>query len=479
MCARRAAIAGFLVCMLAGSARAQDVARADPLTSLDRTLAAAEASLRAGELQIAESHYRSAIADGWLILGSLAAADGRVRDARDQFKRASTLTLDASPALQALAIAHLQLSEADAALDVLNSIPRSNPPASGVRRLIAQALVAAGRPAEAVQELEEAHTATPGDLELTFLLASGYLRLNKMEAAERLFAKLVSARPIAETHVLIGRTYRDAAEYARARRELQAALQLDARVRRAHYYLGTIDIMSEGISRLEPAIAAFKAELALSPGDPPTSLGLGLALVHARRHAEALPHLERAVTSPPLQGNGYYYLGRCLLGLNRPADAVTALQKSLELSNAASGAVERKNIHYQLGLALRGVGKVDEAATHFAQAEQAWDGRLAGDRERLSRYLADTPEPQGGNVAANMADALPFSGVAAATRAEIAARVRRSLAGAYMNVGIMHAQAARFSRASEFLEDAAALAPTLDRVQYSLGVAHFNAKEYD
>ena len=48
--------------------------------------AAAEASLEAGELQIAESHYRAALVEGFLVLGSLDAADGRLDEARDAFQ---------------------------------------------------------------------------------------------------------------------------------------------------------------------------------------------------------------------------------------------------------------------------------------------------------------------------------------------------------------------------------------------------------
>ena len=452
----------------------------DPLAALDRAVAQAEAALRASEMQIAESHYRTAIADGWLLIGSLAAADGKQAEARDALTRATTLTVDASAAFRALAIVRLQSGEIDPAIDILTRLVRDNSRDIAVRRLLAQALVAAGKPAEAVQELEEAHGAAPDDLELTFILASGYLRLKKIDVAERLFTEVVRARPIAQTHVLIARTYRDAGDYTRARSELETALKIDPRVPRAHYYLGTIDLMSEGIVRLEPAIAAFEAELKVSPGDPATSLGLGLALVHARQPAAALPHLQLAVKTAALEGNASYYLGRCLLGLNRPAEAAAALERSLELARSTTGAVERKNIHYQLGLALRASGKLDEAAAHFAEADRAWDTRLAGDRERLARYLADTPEaPSGATVTSAIEGSLPFSNLAPDARAQLASRVRATLVRAYSNVGVIQAQAGRFARAAEFFQGAASLDPAFPRVQYSLGVAYFNARQYD
>ena len=48
-----------------------------------------------------------------------------------------------------------------------------------------------------------------------------------------------------------------------------------------------------------------------------------------------------------------------------------------------------------------------------------------------------------------------------------------------MNLGVMHAQAQRFSRAAELFADAAVADPEFPQVQYSLGVAHFTAQQYD
>ena len=44
------------------------------LAIVEETLGAAEGSLRDGELQVAESRYRSALQQGWMLLGGLAAA---------------------------------------------------------------------------------------------------------------------------------------------------------------------------------------------------------------------------------------------------------------------------------------------------------------------------------------------------------------------------------------------------------------------
>src|SRR5687767_15781356 len=117
-------IAGLLCGLLfvthaAAQARRDSPAGTDRLAALDREVAAAEASLRAGEMQVAESHYRSVLLEGWLIAGGLHATADRLAQARDAFRHASTATVDADAAYQSLALVHLQMDEAGEAVTIL------------------------------------------------------------------------------------------------------------------------------------------------------------------------------------------------------------------------------------------------------------------------------------------------------------------------------------------------------------------------
>jgi tetratricopeptide (TPR) repeat protein len=477
----------------AQSAKPAQAARgaADPLAAIEAAVAAAEHSLQSGELQIAESRYRTALLQGWMTIGALRLADGALADARDAFQRASTSAVDVNEALQSLAIVNIQMGAAADAVAILTPLATTHPRDLALQRLLAQAMVASGHPEQAVQTLEEARAAAPDDPEVAFLLASGYLRLKKIEPAERLFAEIVRAKPMAQTYVLIGRTYRDAGEYGRARTALDTALKKDPRVRRAHYYLGTVAVMESGVVRLDEAIAQFQQELRLAPQDPVTNLRLGMALVEAHRETEALPALELSARSSDAPPDAFHYLGRCQLALKRPTEAVAALRRALALSQGPVVDETRVgNIHYQLALALRQLGRADEAAAEFAEAQRSSAKRADSLRERLARYLADVPDPQaanvGGNAAANAAlpvslpfDASPFSTLTAPQRAALTLRVTATLVRAYFNLGVMQAQGGRFARAAEFFEQAAALDPAFPQLQYSLGVAYFTAHRFD
>lgn len=452
----------------------------DAAAPLDRAMAAAETSLREGELQAAESHYRTALLEGWLLMGTLARVEGRPADARDTFRRASASAVENRFALQALALAELELGEAAQAVQILTRLERRDPKDVLTRRLRAQALAVSGRLEESVRELEETRALAPDDLELSFALAGAYLGLRKPDAAARLFAQIVAARPGPRTHVLIGRTYRDFGEYERARAELRTALKLDPRVRRAHYYLGNMIVAEKRRAGLEEAVPEFQAELEVAPQDPLASLELGTALVDLQRPEEALPHLEVAARAEPAQAQSLYYLGRCQVGLNRPAEGADSLRRALQLAEAQGANSEAlKMIRLQLGQALQRLGETDEAAVHFAEAQRLSVQGTEAERERFARHLADAPGPEAATSAAPMIESSPLAELPASDRRELTQRVRAALVRAYLNLGVMQARRQSFARAVEHFEQAAELDPDFPQVQSSLGVAYFNARQFD
>ncbi len=404
--------------------------------------------------------------DAWMLTGELHVAAGRLEKAREAFQRATASAVDATAAFQALAVVNLQLGASAEAVALLTKLSGRDPRDQRTRRLLAQALIANGEPEEAVQSLEEAHAAAPDDPELTFLLASGYLRLKRIPAAEKLFARVLAARPIPETYVLVGRTYRDALLYDRARANLVKALAMNPRTRRAHYYLGTLAAMAEGVIQLDDAVREFRAELKLAPDDPLANLRLGMALVGQRQYAEALKPLETASRSPSATSDTFHYLGRCQLALERPAEAVKSFRRALELSSSIGADDPRlRHIHYQLGVALRGSGAAAEAAAQFAEAERVAAKRADTDREKLEQFLADVPAAPREEAATVLPAQSAFSGLPASERERLERRAATALARAYMNLGVMQAQAQRFGRASEFFAHAADADPEFPQVQ--------------
>jgi len=450
----------------------------DPLAELNRAVALAESSLRSEERQIAESQYRAALREGWMIRGALQYSSGQLDAARNAFEQASASAVDNREALQSLAVVELQSGRAGDALRILAPMTLTAPRNIQVRLTLAQALVALDKPGEAAQELDEAKALEPADPEILFALAAGYLRVKKVDTAEALFARVAAARALPETYVLIGRTYRDFQYYDRARAALRRALKMDPKVRRAHYYLGTTALLEEGVVLLDEAIAEFQRELAITPGDPLATLRLGVLLVEARRYDEAMPLLENAVRAPSPSYDAWMFLGRCQLGRSRAADAVVSFQRALETAEKSGQNVRRQAIRYQLATALRDSGRAAEAEREFAEAQRLSVQRVEDEREQLAKFLAGTQDdvPGGGTAPRGAAG---LEQLTAAQRADLGNKVDVVLARTYLNLGVIHAQANRFARAAELFEAAAAIDRAFPQVQYSLGVAYFNAEQYE
>ena len=465
----------LLVCH--ATARAQQTADR-PLAPIETRMAAAERALADEERQLAESHYRGALYAGWMLLGSLAIADGRFADARDAFTSASTSVVDSGDALQSLALVHLQLDDPRPAVAILTRLAAARPKDMALKRLLAQSLVASKQLDEAVQILEEAHGAAPGDLETTFALATGYLRVKKVDAARQLFATLAAARAIPETYVLVGRAYRDAGMFEDARTALQRALKMNPRVRHANYYLGTAAVMQEGVVRVDDAIAAFRRELAIVPGDPAATRLLGIALVEARQERDALPLLEAAARVPGATWQTFQYLGRAQLASQRTRESIASFRKAIDLAKGSSSDARIGSLHYQLAQALRQNGDADAAAKEFAIASEAAADRADADRDNLRRYLADGSERPGTDAPQFALDSGPLGTRGDVERAALRTQTSTALARVYLNLGVMEAQASRFARAVDLLQAGAALEPNLPRLHYSLGVSAFNAGQH-
>src|SRR5262249_19206229 len=158
-----------------------------------RAIAAAEERLRAREPQAAESEYRTALYEAWMLVGTLERIDGKLDAARDAFRSASGSAVEDRRARQALGLVELQKGAVDDPVKTLRALAARDPKDAQTRRLLAEALGASGRTAEAVKELEDARRKAPADAELAFALATQYLRAKEPDRAKALFAEVARA----------------------------------------------------------------------------------------------------------------------------------------------------------------------------------------------------------------------------------------------------------------------------------------------
>src|SRR2546423_8118928 len=89
--------------LLSVASEAPDPRRPGPAVIVESMAAQAEDALRHGERALAESRYRDALLEAWMVMGDLDLAEGHPDDARAALQNASAASVDSRRAHRALA----------------------------------------------------------------------------------------------------------------------------------------------------------------------------------------------------------------------------------------------------------------------------------------------------------------------------------------------------------------------------------------
>jgi tetratricopeptide (TPR) repeat protein len=141
---------------------------------------------------------------------------------------------------------------------------------------------------------------------------------------------------------------------------LRNAATLQPTAFRWPYYAGYLALLA---GRLDEAIADLETARALDPSYAPLDLRLGKALLDSGRLGEAKMTLERVADTPGLVAAANFHLGQIANLERRHADAVVALERSLQADPSPSG------VHYQLAQAYRALGDRERALRYLASVD--------------------------------------------------------------------------------------------------------------
>jgi protein O-mannosyl-transferase len=225
--------------------------------------------------------------------------------------------------------------------DTVAKLP-SNPRAHGN---LGNALLAAGRYADAVAQYQEALQLKPDYNQLYNNLGDALLQLHRPREA-------VAA--------------------------LAAGLRLFPSDPNVHNNLGAAFLQ---LGRTDDAIREYEAALSVEPGSAATESNLALALSEAGRADEAIAHYQAAVRLQPDLATAHFALGNLLARAGRFAEAVAEYRQVVQLE---PGNVRART---NLGNALLLTGRVDEAIAAYREVlRQHPDDASA--RANLARALA-------------------------------------------------------------------------------------------
>jgi len=397
-----------------------------PADPLNRTLVAAERSLREGRLQDAEKHYRAALTEGWLLLGIIERSEERLPEAREAFRRASVSTASENRrALQLLAPAVEKLARAERAdlrQRVREALARSylnlgvmqtrgerfgeaaelfeqaaaiDPDFPQLRRSLGVARFNAKQFDKATEPLSRALAADPTDAGLRRMLAMASLETEAYERAAELLEEdtgrasdpslqfaygvsLVRSGRAREAETVFRGLLSQHGDWPELNVVLgQAHAQegdFESAIRSLQRSLelkpdvaeanGTLGVIYLKQGRLAEAESALRAELKTQPQDLKSQQNLAVVLDLQQRGAEALPFLRRIVESKPDVADSRYLLGKILLSQGEVAEAVEQLEAAARL------APQDANVRYQLGKAYQGQGRTELAQQEFETFRQ-------------------------------------------------------------------------------------------------------------
>jgi tetratricopeptide (TPR) repeat protein len=150
----------------------------------------------------------------------------------------------------------------------------------------------AGRYDEAVEELQRAAVANPGDVRVFSRLGSAWFRKNQPEQAVAAFSQAIAIEPDAVDYVTRGRAYLQLERYEDAHGDLSTAIQLDPRHATAYFFRADGLLRQE---RWDEAVADFSRAIELG-AEREVDFSLADAYLFRGYAVMALGRLDQAAT---------------------------------------------------------------------------------------------------------------------------------------------------------------------------------------
>jgi tetratricopeptide (TPR) repeat protein len=210
----------------------------------------------------------------------------------------------------------------------------------------------------AVDFLQVLNREFPGDPEVLFVSVHTYSDLST-KAAQQL---AMTAPNSIEGHKLNAEALEAQGKWDAAEKEYKAILAQNPQLPGIHFLLGRLLLSKPdaGPTAGEEAKKEFQAELKIDPSNAGAEYVLGEMARQDSQWDDAIHHFSRATELDAGFGDAFLGLGSALLSAKRFSDAIPPLQTAVKLEPRNPGA------HYNLATALTRAGRREEADKEFA-----------------------------------------------------------------------------------------------------------------
>lgn len=253
-----------------------------------------------------------------------------------------------------LANAYWKAGRPQAALPYFEEALRRNPKDPAARRNYAQALIDAGRIADAIKALE---AATRPDGATLNSLGAAYLSFGKPDrSAATLRNALHMGADVPEAHVNLANALSRLGDAAGAIEALRNAVRLAPGSAAAQNNLASI-LHARG--DFQQAKYHFERAIRSDPDYAVARYNYGRALAEKKFYAEAEAQLSNALRLDPQLAEAAVSLGMAFIQTGQLQPAIEAYRQAIRIKPGLMAA------HFNLGLALLAIGQKAEAKQHF------------------------------------------------------------------------------------------------------------------
>jgi tetratricopeptide (TPR) repeat protein len=289
---------------------------------------------------------------------------GRLVEGIAQLQRALQLSPDSAETHNTLGVAWSSLPDRlPAAIAEYETALRLQPDYAAARNNLGNALVRAGRPAEAIGQLEQVQRRFPDDPKVHYNLGTALARTGRGPEAVVEFERALKIQPDnPEVHNNLGIVLAQLAREPEAIAHFRTALRLDPGSAEAHFNLGRA---LRNTGDWLGAVDEYREALRLVPQFAEIWNSLGSALLQLERSQEAMAAYAEAVRLQPASAPFHNNLGLALTGAGRLDEAISQFHSALQLAPGFADA------HYNLAVALQQAGRVDEADVEFTASGRA------------------------------------------------------------------------------------------------------------
>jgi tetratricopeptide (TPR) repeat protein len=226
---------------------------------------------------------------------------------------------------------------------------------------LAQCHVAAKRFAEAGVIVAQLEREFPADADVLYVSADYHMKAWN-DAIRRMYEKAPSSYRVDQ---LSAEVFESQGKYTEAIAEYRRAIVKNPTAINLHYRLGRALLQqSHDPAALSQARKEFEAELALNSSDAVAEYQVGQILAIEQKKADAAPHFEKAAELRPDFPEALIAVAKMRTEAKRYADAIALLERAVKLQP------RNETAHYNLMMAYRNAGRAADAQREKSELDK-------------------------------------------------------------------------------------------------------------